>query len=105
MRYCTVDTGADHVRVPTAVKESTQSPFDATDIVTPVASSIVVVQVPLVTVAACAGEAKKVDGIATAEKAKRLTAPTKANMVRVGKSRLSISKSYSEKPETVVNRE
>ena len=76
-------------------KVSTQSPFAATLIDTPVASSTVALQVPLVTVAACAGEARKVDGIATAEKAKRLTAPTKDNMVRIGDRRLSISKSYS----------
>lgn len=76
-------------------KVSTQSPFAATLIDTPVASFTSAVQVPLDTVAACAGEAKKVDGIATIDTTRRLRAPTSDKMVRIGEKRLTTSKSYS----------
>jgi hypothetical protein len=99
------DDGTVHVRVanPAPVvgvvaavaNVRTQSPFDATAMVTPVASSTVAVHVPLVTVAACAGEARKVDGIATTEKAKRPTAPMSDSVVRARANRLNIPESYS----------
>jgi hypothetical protein len=81
--------------VAAVAKESTQSPFDATAMVTPVASSTVAVHVPLVTVAACAGEARKVDETATTEKAKRPTVPMSDSVVRARANRLNTSKSYS----------
>jgi hypothetical protein len=49
------------------VNERTQSPFEATVIVTPVALSTSAVQEPLVTATACAGDTIMVDGIARTE--------------------------------------
>jgi hypothetical protein len=77
------------------VKERTQSPFEATVIVTPVELSTTALHEPLDTVAASTGETKKTDGIAIIDTTKRLTAPTKANFVRVGKKRRIMTKSYS----------
>jgi hypothetical protein len=73
----------------------TQSPPDATVIVTPVALSTSDEQDPEVTVAARAGEAIKVDGIAITANAKRQTEPISDNIFRVNKDRLDIAKSYS----------
>jgi hypothetical protein len=110
-----MDAGTVHVRVansedPVGVvdavaKVSTQSPFAATLMDTPVASFTSAVQIPLVTVAALAGEAINATGIATTEKAKRQLAPISDNNARETGSRLLMPKSYSEEPGTVVNRE
>jgi hypothetical protein len=73
----------------------TQSPPDVTVIVTPVALSTSAEQDPEVTVAARAGEAINVDGIAITANAKRQTEPISDNIFRVNKDRLDIAKSYS----------
>jgi hypothetical protein len=100
-----MDAGTVHVRVansedPVGVEDavakvSTQSPFAATLMDTPVASSTVAVHAPLVTVAACTGEAINATGIATTEKTKILVAPISDNNARETGSRLLIDKSYS----------
>jgi hypothetical protein len=77
------------------VKERTQSPFEATVIVTPVELSTTALHEPLDTVAASTGETKKIDGIAIIDTTKRLTAPTSDNIVRVGKNRRSMAKLYN----------
>jgi hypothetical protein len=77
------------------VKARTQSPPDVTVIVTPVALSTSAEQEPEVTVAARAGEAINVDGIAITANAKRQTEPSSDNVVRVSGGRLYMAKSYS----------
>ena len=81
--------------VPVRVNERTQSPFEATVIVTPVESPTSAEQEPEVTVAARAGEAINVDGIAITANAKRQTEPSSDNSERVNKDRLYMAKSYS----------
>jgi hypothetical protein len=79
------DAGTVQVRVANSVlvvgvvaavaNESTQSPFDATAIVMPIALSTVEVHVPLVTVSACTGDTITVDGIAKTVAARTATIP------------------------------
>jgi hypothetical protein len=57
------------------VNARTQSPFDATVIVTPVALSTSAVHEPVVTVAACTGDTNMVDGIANKVTARTATIP------------------------------
>jgi hypothetical protein len=73
----------------------TQSPPDVTVIVTPVALSTSAEQDPEVTVAARAGEAINVDGIAITANAKRQTEPISDNIFRVNGDPLYMTKSYS----------
>jgi hypothetical protein len=77
------------------VNVRTQSPPDVTVIVTPVALSTSAEQEPEVTVAARAGEAINVDGIAITANEKRQTEPISDNIFRVNKDRLYMAKSYS----------
>jgi hypothetical protein len=77
------------------VNVRTQSPPDATVIVTPVALSTSAEQEPEVTVAARAGEAINVDGIAITANAKRQTEPSSDNSERVNGDWLHMTKSYS----------
>jgi hypothetical protein len=62
---------------------------------TPVASFTSAVQVPLVTDAARAGEAKKVDGIASTEKTKKQRTPISGTLARDDEERPNMHKSYS----------
>jgi hypothetical protein len=77
------------------VNERTQSPFEATVIVTPVALSTSAEQEPEVTVAARAGEAINVEGTAITAKAKRQTEPISDNKARDDGTRFNIPKSYN----------
>jgi hypothetical protein len=63
--------------------------------VTPVALSTSAEQEPEVTVAARAGEAINVDGIAITANAKRQTEPSSDNKARDDETRFNIPKSYN----------
>jgi hypothetical protein len=63
--------------------------------VTPVESPTSAEHGPVVTAAACTGEAIKVTGIATTENAKKPMAPNTDNTAREDENRLNMFKSYS----------
>jgi hypothetical protein len=81
----TVDTAAGTVQVvaPVRVNESTQSPFDATVIVTPVASPTSAEHEPFDTATACAGDTITVDGSTKTEAVKAATIPMTRLHVRI----------------------